>query len=287
MKIFILLCHYGDNLKMTKACVNALYKYDNVFDRILIANNNKEELKAKDIGIQKNIEIVNNRKNLGYGGGINSLIQHSLLDDYSYLFFINNDCLITEKFLKKLVVFADQHKNVGIVAPSLRHTKNGSIQYDIGGKLNRIGIPFHEERENIKKLRPRKVDFAGCILVKKEVIKKIGGFDENFFLYYEDIDFSLRAKRNGYDTFVVPQVSIFHGGSKTVGVESDHAIYHQTRSAIIFLRKYYAWSVKAPFFLANFFLVSGKRLLKKPTKTVLFINAVRDGIYGLIDKDML
>jgi GT2 family glycosyltransferase len=77
------------------------------------------------------------------------------------------------------------------------------------------------------------------MMIRTDVFKKIGLFDEEFFLYYEDVDFCLRAKKAGFGVEVVPSSIIHHVLSQSAGPTSSFTLYHLTRSAVIFGKKYY------------------------------------------------
>lgn len=282
MKVFILMSHFGDKLSLTMACIESLVKYDNAFNGIIIGNNNQDLLKPETVTSDKRLFVVNNGKNLGYGGGINYTIPLALSKGATHLFFINNDCTIDRPFLSTLLKFADQKKDAGVVGVSLKYKKENKWIYDIGGRFSEFGKPFHAETDSIVNLNPIPADFAGCVLVKREVIEKIKGFDQSFFLYFEDVDFSLRAKKEGFNTYVVPKAYIYHGLSRTVGPESSKALYHQSRSGVIYSIKY-----KKLMFLIEHLLITLKRAIKKPKIAKSALLGIFDGFTNKLASSMV
>jgi GT2 family glycosyltransferase len=282
MKTFILMCHFGDKINLTNKCLESLLKYDNSFYEVLIANNNKEDLDEKLLIKNKKILVFNNGKNLGYGGGINSLIPIALERGATHLFFINNDCLITAPFLEKMANFSDSMENKVIVGIPLSYKKDGKEVFDIGGKISEIGKPYHLEANNLSISKPERIDFAGCVLVPREVIEKVKGFDENFFLYFEDVDFCLRAKQYGFSTYIINEISMKHGRSETVGIESPRAIYHQTRSGVLYIKKY-----KKYLFAPSLFFSTVKRCINKYSRSRIAIKGLVDGILNNLDQNMI
>lgn len=281
-KVFILMSHYGDKVALTSECIKSLVKYDNYFDGIIIANNNRYDISPSAFGTDKRIIVKNNRKNLGYGGGINSVIPEALKRGATHMFFINNDCTIDKPFLFFLLKFQKEKRDAGIVGASLKFRREGAWVFDIGGRFSSSGKPYHEEVSSVLGLNPIRSEFAGCILVKKEVIEKVKGFDENFFLYFEDVDFSLRAKREGFNTYVVTEKYIYHGLSKTVGQESKMALYNQSRSGVLFAIKY-----KKPFFLIEHILITLKRIIKNPKVSRSALSGLLHGFSNRISLNMV
>ncbi|MBI2195745.1 MAG: glycosyltransferase family 2 protein [Candidatus Levybacteria bacterium] len=251
MNIFIIVLHFGDKL-VTLDCVKSIVKAKLNFDRLIIVDNSQNF----DAGRFKGkIEVLRTKKNLGFAGGVNVGIKHALSKDADYILLLNNDAIAKQDFLSALIKFGNQFENAGIIGPAIKFKRDGKIIYDLGGKINKLfGRTTHNETSKISNKKPRQVDYtSGCaMLVKKDVFDKIGLFDERFFLYYEDVDFCIRAKNKGYLTYVLPQVSIGHSLSKTVGKDSAVAIYNQTKSALQFGKKH----ISGTFWLNRIFVIA-------------------------------
>ncbi|MEX2007823.1 MAG: glycosyltransferase family 2 protein [Candidatus Levyibacteriota bacterium] len=238
MKIFIIILHFGDQ-EVTLDCVRSIIKAKLNFDRLIIVDNNQNF----DSKVFKDkIEILRNKKNLGFAGGVNVGIRHALAKGADYILLLNNDTIIKYNFLRELTKFFKKNKTAGILSPAIKYEKNHSTVYDTGGKINKIfGRTSHEEVTEVINKSPKAVDYVSgcCMLIKKEVFDKVGLFDARFFLYYEDVDFCIRAKSKGFLTYVLPEVSIEHALSKGVGRGSAVAAYNQTKSALQFGRKHF------------------------------------------------
>ncbi|MBI2032514.1 MAG: glycosyltransferase family 2 protein [Candidatus Levybacteria bacterium] len=256
MKIYIATVHFGDKLKLTKEFVQQFFQIEQ-FEEIVIANNNKDNLKIK----LPHVKVINNKKNLGWGGGINSTFPYILSKKPDYVFIVNNDCILEKPILEKLSDFLEKNKDAGIVSPVLKFENNRKHYFDLGGFINyKRGEIKHKNSLSIKSKKPYEIDFSGTVLVKEDVLRKIKGFDENFFLYMEDVDFCLRAKKIGYKIFIQPSAVISHLGSATVGRESPKAVYHQTRSSLLFVKKYFGFSINSLKFYLTAFVVVIRRL---------------------------
>ncbi|MGI8419337.1 MAG: glycosyltransferase family 2 protein [Candidatus Levyibacteriota bacterium] len=238
-KIYIIILHYGQ-INLTKKCIMSLIKRESSYAKIVIVNNNSQSSSKSDFS-PKNTIVINNNKNLGFAGGVNIGIKYAMEQNADYVCILNNDTLIKEPFLKSLVLLLDSNKSIGIIGPAISFLREGKTVFDIGGKINGyFGRTSHEEVSSISGLSLQEVSYVtgAAMIVRKEVFQKIGLFDLQFFLYYEDVDLCLRAKEKGFRIVVAPHVIISHSLSKTVGKNSTFAIYHQTRSAVLFGRKY-------------------------------------------------
>lgn len=238
MKTFIIILHFGDPA-VTLDCVRSVIAKKLNFTELVVVDNNQnfdpKNFKGK-------IEILKNKKNLGFAGGVNVGIKYALSKKVDYILLLNNDTIVKNDFLKEIVTFMKLNETVGIASPAIKYKRGRSTVYDTGGKINKLfGRTTHNEVSQVLNKKPRQVDYVSgcCMLVKKEVFEKIGLFDERFFLYYEDVDFCIRAKNKGFFSYVLPEVFIEHALSKTVGKDSKVAVYNQTKSALQFGRKHF------------------------------------------------
>ncbi len=237
MKIFFIILHFGD-IRTTQECIASIYAHETHPFSLIVVNNAKEKYIAKDFS-NKKITVINNKKNLGFAGGVNVGIQLALQKKADAVCLLNNDTIFTKPILLEL---CKQLKgSVGIVGPAIAFNKTHKRLYDMGGKVKSLFLrTSHIEVESIEDKKAKHVTYISgcCMLVKKEVFNKIGLFDESFFLYYEDADFCLRAQEKGFEVVVTSAVTIQHKLSHSAGKMSDLAIYHLLRSGIFFGRKY-------------------------------------------------
>lgn len=242
MNLYIIILHFG-KIETTQACLNSLATFEKAFTQIVLINNDPDiTLSSHQFTIPKaKLHIINNAKNLGFAGGVNIGIAYALENKAEYVLLLNNDTIITSDIITPLVHTIQEDETVGIVAPAIKFIKDGKTLYDLGGYVTLLfGRTHHHEVENIRDKKNHVVPYVSgcCILIKKDVFKNIGMFDEKFFLYYEDVDLCLRAKKAGFLSAIVPTVTIFHELSKAEGNISPFSVYHQTRSGVIFGRKH-------------------------------------------------
>ena len=237
---------------LTSNCINSLNKsnYKN-FKIILVDNEYSEksiiELKNK----YKELLVFKEKNNLGFAGGNNIGIRYALENDYDYIMLLNNDTEVKENFILPLVERIEKDHFLGAVQPLILNFSNKSIIWNAGGKLNKF-LGLTSTRLNNNKLNSSIVfdDYTDwisgcCILIKSEILTKVGLLDEKFFNYYEDVDWSLRMKNLGYDLGFVKESIIYHHGSSssknkknTGGLISSKIHYFNIRNHILLLKKH-------------------------------------------------
>ncbi len=210
----IILNYKTDDLVMQ--LVNRLSPHDN-WDIIVVDNSPDKSLVNR---LPPTVQYIFNGQNLGYAGGNNVGIKSANGD---WILILNSDIEITIDQINSLVKEAEK-TNTSVIAPVL-FSKDGSVQQSVGYfdsfSKNPINYIFARPRfitapdyENMQ------VDLVtgACILVQKKVFDTIGMFDDKtFFMYFEDIDWSLRLKKAGIPILYVPSVQVVHYG----GASSD------------------------------------------------------------------
>lgn len=263
-KITIVILHFG-KVAITQECINSLEKNETYPYELFVVNNTKEDFSAKYFS-KKHITVINNKTNKGFAGGVNVGIKKSLAQKADAILLLNNDTKIGKPFIKGLTDILFEKKDIGVVGPAIAFTNYGKKIFDIGGNITWFGKTFHEEVTSLKDQNPHEVAYVtgAAMLIKKEVFQKIGLFDENYFLYYEDIDFCLRARGKGFKVFNIPSAVISHALSRTAGKVSPFAVYHQTKSAVIFEKKHMKSLFEKFMHFLFLFSQSGLITLKKP-----------------------
>ncbi len=259
--VFISLLNFN-GLKNTLACLESLrnIKIDNFKLTIVVVNNSsKEELNLRS-GSLGNIPlaVIENNKNLGFSGGHNVGIRYSLENGADYVVILNNDTYVDGSFLGELLKIAEEDDEIGILSPKIyfasgfeyhgdRYSKNelgkvfwyggGEMDWDnVIGKNRGVDLVDKGQFDNIEEME---MATGCCMLIKKEVFESIGLFDEKYFLYYEDSDLSMRAKRKGFKVMYVPNSIIWHKNAGSAG-GSGSALqdYYITRNRLLFGFRY-------------------------------------------------
>jgi len=195
------------------------------------------------------VKLIKNKKNLGFAGGMNSGVKRSNGD---YVVILDNDrCINKSDWLSLLVQTAESDKKIGVVVPMLLDYKTKKIQ-SLGliapNFLARIIFTPYIFKPRDKQDRgqfSQVIDIeAGNGLIKREVIKKVGLFDEKMFNYFEETDLCYRIKKAGYRVVLQPKSKMWHKGSSTIKPHSYFAIYHNYKNKIRFILKNYDFLTK-------------------------------------------
>jgi len=169
------------------------------------------------------VELIVNKTNLRYAGGNNVGIRHAIAKGSDYVLLLNNDTTVKPDFLNNLVSAAEAVSGAGMAAPKIYYYDAPERIWYAGGKISwwegwisHIGV--HETDLGQYDLQAETEYITGCcMLVKRSVIEEVGLFDEMYFIYGEDSDWSIRASRAGYKLLYVPSAVIWHKLSVSSG----------------------------------------------------------------------
>lgn len=205
-----------NQIEFTQQCLDSIDKFTRANYEVILIDNNSED---DTINILNNkysgIKIIANKSNLGFPKAVNQGLLEAQGD---YILLLNNDIIVTEGWLERMLEVAESDKTIGIVGP----ISNSVSWYQIDKEAKYKSIDEMHIYANKIKMKcsgeifhfPR-VAFL-CTLIKKNLIEKIGGLDERFSPgNFEDDDFCLRAQLAGYKTVIAKDVFIHHFGSKS------------------------------------------------------------------------
>jgi GT2 family glycosyltransferase len=213
------------------------------------AEKNNEEPSALCVSaVKKDLFAVSSiiplPENLGFAGGYNAGIQHALAGPATHVFLLNNDTTIEPETIPALldaswdvavpkILFYDEPRRIWAAGCRWRSLPPSVAM--IG--FRRGDAPAYDF--------PRPLDFAtGCaLMVKRQVLEKLGGFDADFESYMEDYDFCYRVRQAGFTIGYVPRARILHKGSQTLGEYTSRRWWHQGKNTVLFYRKdnRYTW----------------------------------------------
>lgn len=205
---------------------------------IVVDNGLKDNVSRKLSREFPSVVFVSNNINYGFAKGINFGIKLALNLNSDYIFLLNDDTLFKKNFLEILVkeTLSNKYPISGpqVITPdNIIWSRGGSIDpLRMSGSL----IDYGKKANNGKKTS-QVVDFISgtAMLVSSNVFKRIGLLNENYFLYYDDVDFCFRAKQYGFTSHIVYSSIITHLESKTVGKHSPSHYYYAAKSRLIFL----------------------------------------------------
>ncbi|WP_026752234.1 glycosyltransferase family 2 protein [Sediminibacterium sp. C3] len=212
------------------------------------------------------VHFIRSEANLGFAGG-NNLGLNSATGDY--LFFVNNDTEFTEGLIDKLVDTLVQHPEVGVVSPKLLYFDQPEmLQYAGYTPMNYftarnacIGQFETDKGQYDQLVGPTGFAHGAAMMVTREAIQKSGPMAENFFLYYEELDWADRIRRNGFDIWVNMKATIYHKESISVGKKSALKEYYMNRNRILFIRRNAPFLKAVCFYFYFLLIVTPRNLL--------------------------
>lgn len=211
---------------------------------VIVVDNGSREDEASFLQTKfPHIKIVRSSKNLGFAGGNNIGIK---VATGKYIYLINNDTTFKEFNPQVLIKRLESSSKIGMVCPKIRFTwDNNPIQFAGYTQLSPItvrnkAIGFSEEDKG-QYDTPRQTPYAhgAAMMIKREVIDKVGLMPECYFLYYEELDWSMMITRTGYEIWYEPASIIYHKESQSTGQNSPLRTYYITRNRLLLVKRNY------------------------------------------------
>lgn len=241
-KVFVVVLN-KDGKDCLPACLRSVFalSYGN-FEVIVVDNASRDgsiEDARRDFG---RAHFIINKENVGFAAGMNLGIRYALSKGASYVWLLNNDTVTEKGSLSGLVTVAEKEENA-LLSPLIFDT-TGKTWFS-GGEIDY----FRMRATHVEASRLRDDDapyetgyLSGCALfLSKPVIGKVGLFDEGYFLYYEDADYSVRAAESGYRLLVVPTALVTHAERSA---ENPDKIYWLVRSGLRFFARHTPFMIR-------------------------------------------
>ena len=178
-------------------------------------------------------------RNLGFTGGNNVGIRYALDHGADYVYLLNNDTTIEARSLEKLAAAAEGCAKAGIVAPVMHYADRPDEVWFGGSSLDICcGLALHDH-SNVPATLDPPVEIpwvTGCAMfIRATVLRELGGFDERYYLYFEDVDLSVRMRKLGYSIVLAPSARIFHKCGQTGNKTKFVTDYYGTRNQLLFV----------------------------------------------------
>jgi len=185
--------------------------------------------------------LVRSATNLGFTGGNNLGIRHARGE---YVLLLNNDTEVEPDFLEPLVATMQVNQTIGAASPKIRYfNEPDRIQYaggtavdDVRGQARWIGGGELDHRQHDLS-GPTEMCHGAALMIRRRVLEEVGLLGEDFFIYYEELDFGTRLRRAGWKAHYVAESTVWHKESVTVGKASPTKVYFQTRNRVLYLRR--------------------------------------------------
>ncbi len=292
-------------------CLQSLYKLslrDISLTIYVIDNHSKKEntyhleetLKTFTDPKQIKTVLLKNAENLGFSGGNNVGIREAVSAGNEYSILLNNDTYVAKDLVEKLILAADAHGDAGIIAPKIyfapgyeyhkdrySEKEKGKVIWYAGGIMdwkNLIGSHRGVDEVDHGQFDDEELTHSAtgcCMLIKREVIKKIGLLDEKYFMYFEDNDFSMRAKKAGFAILYTPKPVVWHkNASSSGGSGSQLQEYYLTRNRLLFGINYAPLRTKISLIKESFRLLQKGSLWQKRGVIDFYIRKLGRGSYA-------
>lgn len=255
IKIFIIVLSYNVKSELRDCLLSLEGLRNDGFEMHAVVVDNKSSDMSVDFVKRKfpRVKLIENSENLGYTGGNNVGIKYALENFADYVLIVNPDTTLDKNLLVELLSQATKEPKAGILgpkiyfAPGFEYHKDlyhkadlGNIIWWAGGIIDWDNVTtVHRGVDEVglgrfTKSEKTNVVAGAVMIVKREVFEKIGLFDERYFLYFEESDFCLRAKKAGFDLWYVPGATAWHKNAKSAGVGSSLQDYYTTRNQLLF-----------------------------------------------------
>ncbi|MFN8345315.1 MAG: glycosyltransferase [Spirosomataceae bacterium] len=231
-----------DQPQITAQLLESLRKitYSNV--EIWVVDNNSPNRSTDAIApFFPEVKFLKSTTNVGFAGGNNLAAQQARGE---YLLFINNDVEVAPGFLEPLVERLQSDRSIGMVSPKIKYfDAPDTLQYAGCSEINLITgqghFIGHRETDGsaFSQSAPTAYIHGAAMLVTRQVLTQTGFMDDDYFLYYEELDWCARARRDGFNVWYVAESEVWHKESMSTGKESPLKVYFQTRNRLKFLRK--------------------------------------------------
>lgn len=226
-------------------CLKSLKSLDYKDYKVYIADNaSKEDVSP----IKKQFPDVifnQNKENLGFTGAHNQAFNYAIKNKIKYVLLLNPDLVADSHFLSELIKIAESDSSIGIVGGNIYSYINPNKLVTSGGYISFItGIGYESKRSKnneIQELTNIHEYFDGCcLLLRTDMLKKIGLYDEKYFLYNETEDLCIRARKAGFKIMHNPHAKVWHKGyGSSGGKKSPIPVFYMVRNRHLFIKKFF------------------------------------------------
>lgn len=232
---------------------------------IFVDNNSHDDSVERFKKYQKThpkVILLENQQNLGFAGGVNTGIKYALENSFDYVGLLNPDAIADKNWCKNLVAELENHPEAGL-ATGLMLRRDGKTVDSSGDFYTTWGLPGPRNRDEPTSNAPRESGevfgaTGGGVVFRCNIFNDIGLFDEDFFMYYEDVDLSFRAQLAGWKARFTPKAIAYHKVGASSSKVPGLAVYNTFKNLpLIFIKNVPGklfWSIGVRFF-ATYWLI--------------------------------
>lgn len=229
-----------NGLKDTCELIDSITFTDDM-EVIVVDNASKEDEAALISQLYPQIKTIRSERNLGFAGGNNLGIKAA---KGKYLFLINNDTIFKDYNIQSLINRLESSPTIGMVCPKIRFAwGNNPVQFAGYTPLSKITVRNQaigygkEDKGQYDIPHPTPYAHGAAMLIKREAFEKVGLMPECYFLYYEELDWSMMFTRAGYEIWYEPACTIYHKESQSTGQASPLRTYYITRNRLLLVKR--------------------------------------------------
>ena len=282
-KISIITINFN-GLKDTCELIDSIPFKENM-EVIVVDNASKQDEASIILERFPQVKVIRSDKNLGFAGGNNLGIKEAKGE---FLLLINNDTYFKDFNIDSLIKRLESSDEIGIVCPKLRFAWGSNlIQFAGYTPLTNITVRNHaigfgeEDHGQYDTAHPTPYAHGAAMLIKREAIENAGLMPECFFLYYEEIDWSMMFNRAGYEIWYDPACTVYHKESQTTGQNSPLRTYYITRNRLLLVKRNYKGINKYLSYIYLIGIVATRDIIKYTLKGRFdLVKAVCRGIFN-------
>lgn len=244
-KVYTVILNYN-GYDDTKNCIISLKKVDYSDLNIIVVDNASTDGSFEKLKKEfPEVPIIVTKFNMGYTGGMNAGAKYAIEHNAAYILLTNNDMLYESDFLKILIEKIESDNAIGIISPKVLYMHDTNMIYCAGaefklfrcGAVNMFkGLPSEKYGNETREITSAE---GSCLLIRKEVFEKAGFYNDKYFIYFEDIDFSDRVRKH-YKIYYEPTSRVYHktGAGLSWQDYSPFYYYYYSRNRLIYFSKF-------------------------------------------------
>lgn len=230
-----------NNLPDTLESVQSLRRSDYENLAVWVVDNDSREDPTRELELEHpGIRVLRNATNLGYGGGNNTGLKRAIAEGADYVLLLNNDAVVAPDTVQRLVSALESDLRIAMATPTVFYSDRPTEVYWDGGFVDwKTGDTPHDSRRLSTHDGIVSSEWLdGCaLLVRTVAAREIGLLDERYFLYFEDAEWSVRARRRGWTNVVVRAGQVWHKVSRSTGGTANPAVrFYYLRNRYLFMK---------------------------------------------------
>lgn len=242
----IIICNFN-KIDYLKGCLETLYKselIDLIYDVIVVDNASTDGSSKFVKDNYPQIILLRNEINTGGSGGFDRGIRYTMQKEYQYVVLLDNDILLEDNTILNLFKYIKENPKVGVVGSKICTMDNPDILQEMGSFIDyenkfNVHTPLKSHRDDNSLPEIVVCDYvpACCMITTNEVLKKVGSFNTDHFIYWDDMDWCTRVKNEGYGIHAINSSRVFHKMGAATHTNT-FGLYYFERNRILFFLKY-------------------------------------------------